>query len=223
MADIPFESPQDFCIRTERFDQQTRKIEKSLRALRDIDQILHPDNTEMVDFSMAHQALYHLSLLTESVLIQLLLTKPTMSRTEENRHIVFETVDGNRPLYNDHNTSRILQIVLSDTALSAESKAQIETFRNFSNIVFRYLSHAQGHCHGDYLFLLKNLNLIAKDLETLYSGFTTSEMKDLLKTDDIEESVEKIHAIQKEAYKQIVSTIKKTFDALIELMAQHGI
>jgi hypothetical protein len=223
MADIPCESPQDCSIRTERFDQQTRKIEKSLRALRDIDQILHPDSTEMVDFSMAHQALYHLSLLTESVLIQLLLTKPTMSRTEENRHIVFETVDGNRPLYNDHNTSRILQIVLSDTALSAESKAQIDTFRNFSNIVFRYLSHAQGHCHGDYLFLLKNLNLIAKDLETLYSGFTTSEMKDLLKTDDIEESVEKIHAIQKEAYKQIVSTIKKTFDALIELMAQHGI
>jgi len=48
-------------------------------------------------------------------------------------------------------------------------------------------------------------------------------MKDLLKTDNIEESVEKIHAIQKEAYQQIVSIMKKTFDAIIELMDQHGI
>jgi hypothetical protein len=220
---IDSETAHDTPIRIERFEQQSRKIEKSLSALGEILQILHPENTEMVDFSIAHQALYHLSLLTEATLIQLLLTKPLMSRSEGNRHIVFETLEGSRPIYNEHNTIRILEAVLLDCSISPEAKAQIATFRNFSNIVFRYLTHAQGYCHEDFVRLLVDLNLIAKDLETLHSGFTTADMKELLKTEDIEESIEKVHEIQKQAYHQILSTVEKTFDALLELMDQHKI
>lgn len=223
LASISLESPSDTSLRLERFEQQSRKIDKSLRSLEDISHILHPDNTQMCDFSIAHQTLYHLSLLTESTLLQLLLTKSISSRTEASRHVVFDTVEGNRPLYNDHNTARILEMVLLDISLPPEPKAQIETFRNFSNIVFRYLSQAQGHCNEEYLTLLKNLLLIAKDLETLYSGFTTAEMKDLLKTDDSLQSVEKVQAIQKEAYEQILSTLGKSLDALLELLRAHEI
>ncbi|MFZ4672929.1 MAG: hypothetical protein ACOYL1_01090 [Chlamydiia bacterium] len=220
---IDSETPHDTPIRIERFEQQSRKIEKSLLALGEIVQILNPEHTEMCDFSIAHQALYHLSLLTEAILIKLLLTKSLMSRLEANRHIVFEAPEGNRPIYNEHNTNRILEAVLLDTSISPEAKAQIATFRNFSNIVFRYLTHAQGHCHEDYLRLLLDLNLIAKDSETLHSGFTTADMRDLLKTEDISQSLERVHEIQKQAYKQILSTIENTFDALLELMDQHKI
>lgn len=224
IAKIPLEKRQDYLIRTERFRQQTNKIQKSMRALGEALQILHPDNTEMVDFSIVHQTLYHLSILTESVLLQLLLTKSTLNRVEPNRHIAFE-LEEMRPLYNDHNTQRVLQALSIDMQrpLSPAAKAQIETFRNFSNIVFRYLSEADGRCHVEYLSLLRILNLITKDLDEVHSGFTTPDMVHLLGTDHIDSSQEKIHQIQREGYIQIIDTVKRTLDALKELLIAHQI
>ena len=130
-----------------------------------------------------------------------------------------------RPLYNDHNTQRVLQALSIDMQrpLSPAAKAQIETFRNFSNIVFRYLSEADGRCHVEYLSLLRILNLITKDLDEVHSGFTTPDMVHLLGTDHIDSSQEKIHQIQREGYIQIIDTVKRTLDALKELLIAHQI
>lgn len=221
---IGFEKRYDFLTRRERSRQQAHKIQKSMRALNEVLQILHPDNTGMVDFSIAHQTLYHLSILTESVLLQLLLTKPTESRYESTRHIVFE-VEDTRPLYNDHNTQRVLGAISigMDVPISSMAQTQIETFRNFSNIVFRYLSQADDRCHPDYLNLLKRLNLLAKDIEEVRSGFTTPDMVHLLGTDQIDRSQEKVYEIQRAGYTQITETVEKTLSALKELLIAHRI
>jgi hypothetical protein len=224
IAAIALEKRQDFLIRCERSRQQAHKIRKSMRALNEALQILHPENTGMVDFSIAHQTLYHLSILTESVLLQLLLTKPTMSRYEPSRHIVFE-VEDTRPLYNDHNTQRVLGAISigMGSPISMVAQTQIETFRNFSNIVFRYLSQADDRCHPDYLNLLKILNLLAKDIDEVRSGFTTPDMVHLLGTDRIDQSQEKVHEIQRAGYTQITETVEKTLSALKELLIAHRI
>ena len=224
LAYIPLEKRHDYLVRFERSRQQAHKIQKSMRALNEALQILHPENTGMVDFSIAHQTLYHLSILTESVLLQLLLTKSTLSRHEHARHIVFELED-TRPLYNDHNTQRVLSAILigMDTPISMMAQTQIETFRNFSNIVFRYLSQADDRCHIDYLNLLKILNLLAKDIEEVRSGFTTPDMVHLLGTDCIDQAQEKAHQIQRMGYIQIKKTVEKTLSALKELLIAHRI